>query len=61
MPDSTRRTAPAAAVSTTAPAAPGESSDPAVHQLLAERQTAIANDDKDAIREMDRRLAELGY
>ena len=35
--------------------------DPAVHQLLAERQTATANGDKDALAAVDKALAELGY
>ncbi len=38
-----------------------ESSDPAVHQLLAQRQTAKSNNDKDAVDEVDRKLADLGY
>jgi hypothetical protein len=55
-----------AAVKAAAPSAPplaraGESGDPAVHQLLAERQTALINGDAVAIAEVDRRLAELGY
>ena len=38
----------------------GESSDPAVHQLLADRQTAESNDDKKAIEAVDHKLADLG-
>jgi hypothetical protein len=38
----------------------GESSDPAVHQLLAERQSAESNGDKKAIEAIDDKLAELG-
>jgi hypothetical protein len=38
-----------------------ESSDPAVHQLLAQRQTAESNEDRDAVDEVDRKLADLGY
>lgn len=39
----------------------GEASDPAVHQLLAEKQTAVANGDDDAVKALDRQLNELGY
>ena len=50
-------------VQSASPAAPkmpaGESSDPAVHKLLADRQTAQLNDDQDAVKEIDRQLAEL--
>lgn len=42
-----------------APAA--ESSDPAVHQLLAEIQTAQMNDDKDAEKNAREDLRALGY
>jgi len=42
-----------------APAA--ESSDPAVHQLLAEIQTAQMNDDKDAEKDAREDLRALGY
>jgi len=44
---------------TLAPAA--ESSDPAVHQLLAERDIAARNGDEDAAKAATARLAELGY
>jgi hypothetical protein len=37
------------------------SGDPAVHQLLAERQTAQMNEDADAVRDVDKRLADLGF
>jgi len=61
-------------LSTTAPLA-GESSDPAVHQLLAERQALQMNRDtiappvdKDALKvvdeqiaEVDKQLSDLGY
>lgn len=39
----------------------GESSDPEVHKLLADRQNATLNGDTDMIRGIDARLAELGY
>ncbi len=39
----------------------GESSDPTVHQLLAERQTAVINGDADAAATVDGKLAKLGY
>ena len=42
-----------------APAA--ESSDPAVHQLLAEIETAKSNDDKDAEKAAREDLRALGY
>lgn len=38
-----------------------ESSDPAVHLVMAERQTAVLNNDEEAAAECDRRLADLGY
>ena len=38
-----------------------ESGDPAVHQVLAERETALANGDDDAAAALTRRLAELGF
>lgn len=38
-----------------------ESSDPAVHQILAEIQTASLNEDADAEAEARKRLADLGY
>jgi hypothetical protein len=37
------------------------STDPAVHQLLAHRQIAAMNGDKDAADAATARLAELGY
>lgn len=40
--------------------AAGESSDPAVHQLLAERATAESNGDEAAVKALTERLAELG-
>jgi hypothetical protein len=50
---------------TPAPAAPvlghaGESTDPLVHQLLAERLTAFSNGDGDGVKAADAALAELG-
>lgn len=36
-----------------------ESSDPAVHKLLADRQTAAMNEDDDQVREIDRELDKL--
>lgn len=49
--------------STTKPklAPASESSDPAVHQLLAQRQTAHMNEDTDELRRVNRELADLGY
>ena len=38
----------------------GASTDPAVHQLLAERAIAVSNDDRDAVDAADDKLAELG-
>lgn len=38
----------------------GESGNPLVHQILAERETAIANGDKDRADALTDRLAELG-
>lgn len=37
------------------------SSDPAVHKVLADRQTAVLNRDADATEAADKRLADLGY
>lgn len=39
----------------------GASHDPSVHQLLAERQTAVLNDDAERIALVDAQLADLGY
>ncbi len=58
-PSTSPSTAPKAAASSLAPAA--ESSDAAVHQLLAEREAARLNDDGDAVKDVDKRLADLGY
>jgi hypothetical protein len=41
-------------------AAPG-ATDPVVQQLLAEQQTAVSNGDDDAIRDINKKLNELGY
>lgn len=38
-----------------------ESSDPAVHQVLAQLQTARANGDDDETERLTKHLAELGY
>lgn len=38
-----------------------ESSDPAVHQLLAEMQTALANGNDAEVEATARKLAKLGY
>ena len=54
---------PKKAESKSAPApvsAPG-ATDPAVLQLLAEQQTAVSNGDADAIREINKKLGDLGY
>ena len=40
---------------------PGESGDPAVHQLLAHRQSAELNNDEAAMAAVDQQLADLGY
>jgi hypothetical protein len=42
------------------PGSAGESSDPAVHQLLADRQTAESNGDEKAVEDIDKALGELG-
>lgn len=57
MPDEKKTTAPKASAKL-APAS--ESSDAAVHNLLAHRDIAVRNDDQDAIKEVDRQLADLG-
>lgn len=44
-----------------AAASAAESSDPAVHKLLADRQTAEMNGDVDGVKAVDDQLAELGY
>lgn len=38
-----------------------ESSDPAVHQVLAEIQTAQANNNADEVERLTQRLADLGF
>lgn len=38
-----------------------ESGDPAVHQLLAQKQAAQMNDDADELKRISKELAELGY
>ncbi len=38
-----------------------ESGDPAVHQVLAELQTARSNGDTAAVETLTKRLADLGY
>lgn len=40
---------------------PAESGDPAVHQLLAERQTANMNGDEAAVQRIDHELDKLGF
>jgi hypothetical protein len=37
-----------------------ESSDPQVQKLLADRQTAVANGDDDAVKAVDKQLSDLG-
>jgi hypothetical protein len=72
VPDGTARgskTPPANVASTSAGSPPADSSllpaaestDPAVHQLLAERASAELNEDSDAGDDVTRRLAQLGY
>ena len=53
----TADTKPVAPAKSLSPAS--ESGDPAVHQLLAERQTAVANDAD--VTEIDQKLADLGF
>jgi hypothetical protein len=43
------------------PVSAAGATDPAVQQLVAEQQTAISNGDDDAIRDINKRLNELGY
>jgi hypothetical protein len=43
-----------------APGSAAASTDPVVHQLLAERAIAVSNDDKDAIKAVDGKLTDLG-
>ena len=38
----------------------GESSDPLVHQALAEREIAASNDDEDGVKAANERLKDLG-
>lgn len=40
---------------------PGESSDPVVHQILAELQDAQTNEDEDGQKRLGQRLADMGY
>jgi hypothetical protein len=39
----------------------GESTDPGIHQLLAQRQDAVLIGDDDMVTGLDAHLAELGY
>ena len=61
MPDQKPPTpaAPAAPRGKLAPAA--ESGDPAVHQLLADIQTARLNGDDAAVKDLTKKLADLGF
>jgi hypothetical protein len=38
-----------------------ESGDPAVHQILAEIEVARRNEDPDALKDAEKRLADLGF
>jgi len=67
MPPARKKAAPAAVadevpVESAAPRpSPGTSTDPAVHQLLAHRQSAELNGDDAAMAAVDAQLADLGY
>jgi hypothetical protein len=65
MPESTRPDSKATAqVSTAPPSEVGrasESGDPAVQQLLAQRQTAELNEDREQLDAVDKQLADLGF
>jgi hypothetical protein len=51
-----------AAATTSAPRGrASESGDPAVHKLLADRQTAVLNGNSDAVKAVDDQLADLGF
>jgi len=43
------------------PVSAAGATDPAVQQLLAEQQTAVSNGDDDAIRDINKKLNDLGY
>lgn len=60
-PDPKKSDADAPAKSKVTPVSAPGASDPVVLQLLAEQQTAILNEDNDAIAEINKKLNELGY
>lgn len=49
------------AKSSVTPVSAAGATDPVVQQLVAEQQTAISNGDDDAIREINKKLNDLGY
>jgi hypothetical protein len=61
VPESKKTTEPAPAPAKVSLAPAGESGDPAVHQVLAELQSARSNDDADAVKAWTEKLADLGY
>jgi hypothetical protein len=61
VPEEKKPAAKPSAAPTPALARASESGDPAVHQLLAELQTARSNSDAAAVKAATERLAALGY
>ena len=57
----TRKAAPAEAVPAAALARASESTDPAVHQVMAEIQSAQMNGDTDRVAALNKQLADLGF
>lgn len=57
----TKRVAPAEAVPAPALARASESTDPAVHQVMAEIQSAQMNGDTDRVAALNKQLADLGF
>jgi hypothetical protein len=60
VPEKEKSEAPKVTAPVVAKVPAGESSDPQVQKLLADRQTAVANGDAEAVKVIDKQLSELG-